>query len=164
MLLAQGSLVYFYHSFRQLQRLLFSTHPVVTFGEVVHRAEGVRMLLAQGLFFFFHHSLRQLQRLLLSTHFVVTFGEVVHRTEGVRMLLAQGPLSCFHHSLRQLQRLLSSTCLAVHKCKVAGHSLKIFADIFKRKYPILSKIEAGIDMWHHRLSEPIVRSFKSLRD
>ena len=62
------------------------------------------------------------------------------------MLLAQGPLVCFYYSLRQLQRLLSSTYLAVHKCKVAGYSLIISADIFKRKYPILSKIKAGIDI------------------
>ena len=164
MLLAQDFLPYFYYSLRQLQRLLSSTRHAIANSESVYRAEGIRILLAQGPFIYFYYSLRQLQRLLSSTRLTIANSESVYRAESIRILLAQGPLIYFYYSLRQPQRLLSSTYLAIRKYKVAGYSLIISADIFKRKYPILLKTKIGIDIQYYRLSEPIVYSFKALRD
>ena len=57
-LLPQGSLVDFHHLFRQLQRLLPSTHLTIANNENVHRAEDVRMLLPQGSLSHFYHLFR----------------------------------------------------------------------------------------------------------
>ena len=107
---------------------------------------------------------RQLQRLLLSTRLTVAYGEGVHWAEGARMLLTQSLLVCFHHSLCQLQCLLSSTHLAVHKGKVTGHSLTVFANILEGEDPIIPEAEACINVRHHRISESIVCSFKDPQD
>ena len=93
-LLPQRSLVGFRHLFRQLQRLLPSTHLAVADSETMHRVEGVRMLLPQRSLVGFHHFFRQLQRLLSSTHLAVADSETMHRAEGVRMLLLLASTTC----------------------------------------------------------------------